>query len=1313
MPIDPISIATELIAGEGLEFVKDKAKRQEGVLRVLTKLGFKLDSPPANDFDGVYAYTLVLFAIDKPKPVVDFFRDSIIKNAFHKSFSTRNLNILDEETENYLEWSDIGKQLSKMDYDPRGQFAEFMESFITYAKLTRSVPEELRDQAIEKIGDVVQELPSLEDLHTELSPLDQKLDQILEIVAEQGKRKKVVPFILPQLDISNFTGRDTELGRLEEQIFGKDGSRIVGIAGVTGTGGMGKSALAFHFAYKHKDKFPDGIIGLRIDSGSVDAVAQRFASYVGIKPESLKDFSAAEIMQSVFQPLRALLIFDNAEEATAKALRPGGDLCAVIVTTRNKGLLRSLDIPETAHLDLERFDYEDTKELLGLLIGEKRVKAEENAIKQIHELVGGLPLALRIVGGTLTDQPFTPIADYAADLQKEKLDLLKDSDDKDLDVRASFSLSLKFLSESQIDLFACLGVCAPEGFSLQTIQVVSEQSQKDVRDGLARLVRLSLLIEGGSAERFVLHPLLFALAEELVDKRHLLESAIELHTKYFLEFAARHSGLQIEALDAIERELPSLILTANRLLENGITDHKYYLSLEPFFQARGFWTQALELIDAYLTLSRELNDWRAVVQLLIQKGQFLQIIGSFSDSKNVLLDAQKEADRIQDEWQQNHLKSLVLNSLGGTLQRQGAFDEAIKIFQDSLDLLVNLRDEHGQAKVLNSLGGVFQRQGKFDKAIDAFQRSSELLIEVDDRHGRAMVLNSLGGVLQRQGKLDEAANAFQKSYVLLVELGDQRGQAMVLNSLSGVLQRQGNFNEAAKTLQKGADIEEKLGNERGQAMILNSLGGVLQRQGNFDKAVDALRKSAKIEEKIGNRHGQAKVWNSLGGVFQRQGKFDQAVDAFQDSYNLLTKLGDESGQAKVLTSLGGVLQRQGKFDEAIESLEKSAVIEEKLGNEVGQAKVLNSLGGVLQRQGKFDEAVDKFKQAQEISERLNNKVTLAMVLNSLGGVLQRQGKFDEAVTAFQKSYELLVKLEDDRGQAMVLNSLGGVLQRQGKFDEAVTAFQKSYDISERLDDDRSLAMVLNSLGGVLQRQGKFDEAVDKFKQAQEISERLNNEVTLAMVLNSLGGVLQRQGKFDEAVTAFQKSYELLVKLEDDRGQAMVLNSLGGVLQRQGKFDEAVTAFQKSYDISERLDDDRSLAMVLNSLGGVLQRQGKFDEAVDKFKQAQEISERLNNEVTLAMVLNSLGGVLQRQGKFEEAVTAFQKSYELLVKLEDNRGQAMVLNSLGGVLSKQRKYTESENAFKSSIAIGKRLKDKSHLSKVHTAFGKSLLTQPFI
>jgi tetratricopeptide (TPR) repeat protein len=65
---------------------------------------------------------------------------------------------------------------------------------------------------------------------------------------------------------------------------------------------------------------------------------------------------------------------------------------------------------------------------------------------------------------------------------------------------------------------------------------------------------------------------------------------------------------------------------------------------------------------------------------------------------------------------------------------------------------------------LNSLGGVLQRQGKFDQAVSAFQKSYDISERLDDDRSLAMVLNSLGGVLQRQGKFDEAVSAIQKRY---------------------------------------------------------------------------------------------------------------------------------------------------------------------------------------------------------------------------------------------------------------------------------------------------------------------------------------------------------------------------------------------------------------------------------------------------------------------------------------------------------------------------------------------------------------------
>jgi hypothetical protein len=196
MPVDPLSIAAELIAGEGLELVKDKAKRKEGVLRVLTKLGFKLDAPPANDFDGVYAYTLVVYGIDKPKPLIDFFRHSFIKSAFRQSFETRDSAYLEEENENFIDWNPTAKKLlSSYDYDPQREFAEFRKQFVVAAKLTRSVQQILVDQTLEDISEDIKELLSREDFNEEFESHVRESDTL----SAERTRKSIhtIPFMTP------------------------------------------------------------------------------------------------------------------------------------------------------------------------------------------------------------------------------------------------------------------------------------------------------------------------------------------------------------------------------------------------------------------------------------------------------------------------------------------------------------------------------------------------------------------------------------------------------------------------------------------------------------------------------------------------------------------------------------------------------------------------------------------------------------------------------------------------------------------------------------------------------------------------------------------------------------------------------------------------------------------------------------------------------------------------------------------------------------------------------------------------------------
>ena len=107
---------------------------------------------------------------------------------------------------------------------------------------------------------------------------------------------------------------------------------------LAGAGGIGKSALACHFAELHRADFPDGVIGLRVDGKDVDTIAREFARCSGEEIDPEDERNATTIMQDLFRHRRALLIFDGAEAAAIRSLLPGGDRCSVVVTTRDRGL---------------------------------------------------------------------------------------------------------------------------------------------------------------------------------------------------------------------------------------------------------------------------------------------------------------------------------------------------------------------------------------------------------------------------------------------------------------------------------------------------------------------------------------------------------------------------------------------------------------------------------------------------------------------------------------------------------------------------------------------------------------------------------------------------------------------------------------------------------------------------------------------------------------------------------------------------------------------------------------------------------------
>ncbi|MGW6984596.1 BTAD domain-containing putative transcriptional regulator, partial [Streptomyces sp. NPDC054932] len=190
----------------------------------------------------------------------------------------------------------------------------------------------------------------------------------------------------------------------------------VAVAAVTGTGGVGKSALTLHVARRLRDRFPDGQLyaGLRgtsADPADPGTVLAGFLRALGVEEPAIPDGTEerAAYFRTTVADRRILLVLDDARDAAQiEALLPGSPTCAVLVTGR-----AALDgLTAVRRVRLEPLAVPEALALLGAVAGPGRIAAEPEQAAALAERCGGLPLALRLAGARLAARPSWSLSDF-------------------------------------------------------------------------------------------------------------------------------------------------------------------------------------------------------------------------------------------------------------------------------------------------------------------------------------------------------------------------------------------------------------------------------------------------------------------------------------------------------------------------------------------------------------------------------------------------------------------------------------------------------------------------------------------------------------------------------------------------------------------------------------------------------------------------------------------------------------------------------------------------------------------------------------
>jgi hypothetical protein len=244
-----------------------------------------------------------------------------------------------------------------------------------------------------------------------------------------SRTARVAPRQLPA-DTDAFTGRDAALKALDRLLDDQAESppRPVVVSAIAGTAGIGKTALAVHWAHRVADRFPDGHLYVNPrgfdPSGSPMTPAEAvrgFLDALQVSPEGIPASLEAQagLYRSLLAGRRMLVLLDNARDAEQVVpLLPGAPGCLALVTSRNQ--LPGLFAAGAHPVALELLSPDEAVQLLARRLSYDRVTAEPDATDELVARCAGLPLALVILAARAAAHPEFPLAALADQLREAR-----------------------------------------------------------------------------------------------------------------------------------------------------------------------------------------------------------------------------------------------------------------------------------------------------------------------------------------------------------------------------------------------------------------------------------------------------------------------------------------------------------------------------------------------------------------------------------------------------------------------------------------------------------------------------------------------------------------------------------------------------------------------------------------------------------------------------------------------------------------------------------------------------------------------------
>lgn len=241
-------------------------------------------------------------------------------------------------------------------------------------------------------------------------------------------------------------------------------------------------------------------------------------------------------------------------------------------------------------------------------------------------------------------------------------------------------------------------------------------------------------------------------------------------------------------------------------------------------------------------------------------------------------------------------------------------------------------DVQGERVALSGLGRALCDQGRPEEAIRWYQELLDVCRAGDDRHWELQALVDLGTAYLASARLDDAAECFEQALATARhDPGERCLEALALLCLGNVSYTQGRWDDALALHDHSHALYRAVGDQTGEAHALRNRGLDLMCLGRWAESVESLRASRSLFEAAGDENcvdtATDLAWLLAGGE-----RWDEAIRQYEDSVALARRLGSVATEARALAGLAYAYEAIDQQESADACWRQALVCYERLGD---------------------------------------------------------------------------------------------------------------------------------------------------------------------------------------------------------------------------------------------------------------------------------------------------------------------------------------------------------------------------------------------